>query len=51
MRLDKFLSNSLTLSRAEIPQILKQNRVSVNGAVIKKKDYKSIAYAYIYSLK
>lgn len=40
MRLDKFLSNSLRLSRAEIPLILKQNRVSVNGAVIKKKDFK-----------
>ena len=40
MRLDKFLSNSLRLSRAEIPLILKQNRVSVNGVIIKKKDFK-----------
>lgn len=40
MRLDKFLSNSLRLSRAEIPLILKQNRVSVNGVTIKKKDFK-----------
>ena len=40
MRLDKFLSNSLRLSRAEIPLILKQNRISVNGVTIKKKDFK-----------
>lgn len=40
MRLDRFLSNSLKLTRAEIPSILKQGRVLVNGERIKKKDFK-----------
>jgi len=44
MRLDRFLSNSLRLSRSDVPLIIKQNRVSVNDVVIKKKDFKIDEY-------
>lgn len=40
MRLDRFLANSLRLTRSDVPRILRENRVSVNDCVIKKKDYK-----------
>ena len=38
MRLDKLLANKAFGSRKEVHQIIKDGRVTVNGAVILKKD-------------
>ena len=40
MRLDKFISNSLNVTRAQISNFLKKNEVCVNGKKVIKKDYK-----------
>ena len=40
MRLDRFLSNSLRITRSEACAIIKEKRIKVNSEIIKKKDYK-----------
>ena len=40
MRLDRFLSNSLRITRSEACAIIKEKRIKVNNEIIKKKDYK-----------
>jgi 16S rRNA pseudouridine516 synthase len=40
MRLDKFLSQYTDYSRSQIQQLVKANRVAVNGELIKKADHK-----------
>lgn len=40
MRLDKYLSNSLSVPRAQISVFLKKNEVCVNGKRVTKKDFK-----------
>ena len=40
MRLDKYLSNSLAVSRAQINVFIKKNEVCVNGVRVNKKDFK-----------
>ena len=40
MRLDKFLSHSLRMSRNDVLTIIKEKRVAVNDTIIRKKDYK-----------
>ena len=40
IRLDKFISDSLVVTRKEAAEIIKRGRVTANGQVIKKADYK-----------
>ena len=40
MRLDKYLSYALNLTRSEISIFIKKNDIKINGINIKKKDYK-----------
>lgn len=40
MRLDRFLSNSLRMTRSVACAIIKEKRVKVNGVIIRKKDFK-----------
>ena len=40
MRLDKFLSNSLNISRSLINAFIKKNEIFVNGNRVTKKDFK-----------
>ena len=40
IRLDKFLSNQLNISRSLVKQMLKAGRVKVNGATVKQGEKK-----------